>query len=374
MTKLICTALVLLTCLFHVETLQPFVITEQIIWESGGPEDVAAYRIPLLIQVPTGDLLAFSEARKYSTRDSGAKFIAMRRSSNGGDSWGPNTFILNNYNVPDGTNLGTITVDRLNSRLILIHTFCIHSATACVNGTGEKPAGIYMITSPDWGYSWSEPVYLADGNPLLKNLHYNPGPGYGIQKMYEPHKGRLVTCGQGRHSLFCLTSDDNGTTWQMTPGLMKIPYQLSSMKTGDFEPGEVQVIELKNGTLLINARNQMSFHCHCRIQALSFDGGETFPLPYVTLKEELIDPRVCGSLLPFGDVLFFSNPFNPSKRVNLTLHWSVDSGETYPNFLTLYEKSSGYSCLSAIDENHIGLVYEKDDLKYISFLKIQLNF
>ena len=106
---------------------------------------------------------------------------------------------------------------------------------------------------------------------------------------------------------------------------------------------------------------------------MSFDGGETFPISTLKAKEELIDPSVCGSILNFNDVMFFSSAFNAKSRVNLTLHWSFDSGVSYPNLLNIYEKGSAYSCLSTIDENHIGIAYEKDPNKYISFVKVQLN-
>ena len=206
------TLIVVCVCLScsKVHSINPFVLEEQILWESSAGEDVSMYRIPIIIQTPTGDLLAFSEARKYSGADAGAKFIAMRRSTNGGDSWGTNEYILNDYLVPDGLNLGTITIDYNNNTLILLHTFCVHSVC---NGTGggEKPSGVYMVTSANWGYSWSEPVNLANTNIDLKDLHWDPGPGYGIQKKYQPHKGRLVTCGHTpistNRTLYCMFSD-----------------------------------------------------------------------------------------------------------------------------------------------------------------------
>ena len=141
------------------------------------------------------------------------------------------------------------------------------------------------------------------------------------------------------------------------------------------QPFWFQIVELKNGTILANIRNTYAFHCHCRIQALSFDGGETFPVAQIKMKEELIDPNVCGSILnfEFEDIIFFSNAMNPSSRSNLTLHWSLDWGASYPNLLNIYQKGSAYSCLTNIDGNHIGLVYEKDDYKFINFVKVQLN-
>ncbi|XP_072180661.1 sialidase-1-like [Diadema setosum] len=361
-----------LNTLTDVISIKPFVLEEQLIWESKAEGDVSTYRIPLIIQVPTGDLLAFSEARKYSSADAGAKFIAMRRSTNGGNSWGPTSFILNDYKVPDGLNLGTVMIDHNNNTLILVHTFCVHSVC---NTTGQKPSGVFTVTSTDWGYSWQEPINMAENNPLLAQLHWDPGPGYGIQKKYNPHKGRLITCGHlpaaSERSMFCLYSDD-GVTWHLNEGLFGLPYQQTKV-AGDFVPGEVQLVELKNGTLLANIRNTYTYHCHCRIQVLSFDGGQTFPFSHMRLKEELVDPGVCGSILNFNDIIFFSHAYNPSSRVNMTLHWSLDSGASYKSMLNIYPKGSAYSCLSPIDENHIGLIFEKDGYKYISFVKIQLN-
>ncbi|XP_054771685.2 sialidase-1-like [Lytechinus pictus] len=356
----------------------PFVIEEQLLWESSDEGEVSTYRIPIIKQMPNGDLLAFSEARKYSSADAGAKFIAMRRSSNSGQSWGPSVFILNDYKVPDGLNLGTVLVDSITNNTMLIHTFCVHSVC---NGTGQKPSGVFMVTSPDFGHSWSEPVNLGEKNPKLMDLHFDPGPGYGIQKQHPPHKGRLITCGHAdgangadERSMLCLHSDDGGVIWNISMGLAGLPYG-QTKKTGDFVPGEVQIVELKNGTILANVRNTYNYHCKCRIQAMSFDGGSSFPTTSIQLKEELLDPDVCGSILNFNDdqFIFFSNAYSIVSRINLTLHWSTDAGSTYPNLLNIYGKGSGYSCLTYVDKNHIALVYEKDDIKFISYVRIQLN-
>lgn len=52
------------------------------LWQSG-EADVNIYRCPLLTYTPGGNLLVVAEGRK-GTGDGGLKFIATRRSSDGG--------------------------------------------------------------------------------------------------------------------------------------------------------------------------------------------------------------------------------------------------------------------------------------------------
>src|SRR5215472_8217797 len=47
------------------------------------------YRIPALLTTPKGTLLAFCEGRKNSAEDSGDIDVLLRRSFDGGKTWGP---------------------------------------------------------------------------------------------------------------------------------------------------------------------------------------------------------------------------------------------------------------------------------------------
>ena len=134
-----------------------------------------------------------------------------------------------------------------------------------------------------------------------------------------------------------------------------------------------QIIELQNGTLLCSVRNELHFHCKCRMWLTSTDGGETFPMKQLRFDPTLIDPPCQGSVLVYNGITFFSNPANTSQRVNMTLRWSTDYGMTWAGSVIVYAGGSEYSCLAPIDINHIGLLYEKDGYKEISFAKIRLD-
>ena len=75
-----------------------------------------------------------------------------------------------------------------------------------------------------------------------------------------------------------------------------------------------QPIELPDGSIMLNMRNEYKFHCSCRGVAISYDGADTFPMEHLYFDETLIDPAVAAGLLFHNNMVFFTNPKSTTKR------------------------------------------------------------
>lgn len=165
---------------------------------------------------------------------------------------------------------------------------------------------------------------------------------------------------------YLVYSDDKGDTWQC----QKVAANIN----------EPAIVEMANGDLLINARNQIK-PGGFRAITKSNDGGNTWSTPIA--DEQLPDPNCQGSIIQHvlkqgkkeKELLILSNNATSKGRKNLTLKISTDQGKTWKYEKLIHLGPSAYSCLTISPKGNIGLLYEngkKSPYEGISYIEISL--
>lgn len=317
---------------------------------SSGQEGAHTYRIPSVIATAKGTLLAFCEKRIKGSGDAGDIDLVLRRSTDGGSTWGPMQMVWD-----DGTNTcgnPCPVVDRATGTiwLLLTHNLGTDSEGAIVKGSAKGSRTVWISKSSDDGASWSKPAEITKDVKPPAWTWFATGPGVGIQLK----GGRLaVPCdsknlgGKIGYS-FVIYSDDQGASWR------------AGGTVGDAW-NECQVAELSDGALMLNMRNHERSR-RARGVALSRDGG----LTWTEAKPDpaLIEPVCQAGLLRLDPGrLLFSNPASSKSREKLTVRSSTDDGKSWPASRTIHEGPAAYSCLVALPEASIGCLYERGDKK-----------
>lgn len=330
------------------------------------------YRIPSIVVTKENTLLAFSEGREGG--DSGDIDILLRRSTDNGNSWEEQLVVWDDLDNTCGNPCPVI--DQQTGRILLFMTWNLGSdhESDIIRKKSENTRVPFVTYSDDDGLTWSTPKNLYETCKREAWGWYATGPGFGIQLKSEQHHGRLVIpCnnsyddpenkerdgfGYGAHVLL---SDDGGENWRMSDIITP-------------EVNESQVVELDDGTLLMNMR---SYHGKARrAVSYSYDGGETWTV--VDHDSELVEPVCQGSILRYGryeksDLFLFSNPAVSSSRTNMTIKASVVECETWSESKLVYSGPSAYSCLTRLPNGNIGLFFESgvegpyDEMVFVSF-------
>jgi sialidase-1 len=340
---------------------------------TGGKDGYPAYRIPSLITTKNGTLLAFAEARA-SLRDHAENDIVLKRSPDNGKTWSPLQVV-----AEDGANaLGnpTAVLVRETGHVLLMYQryakgFDEHKAEPGLEG--PHICRTFVQHSDDNGSTWSKATDVtASVKRPTEVTSTATGPGIGIELARGPHAGRiLMPFNQGPYGkwkVYAAISDDRGATWH---------YGKTAPESGKGFANEVQFVELRDGSVMLNARNQGG--AKLRKNSISRDGGETWS----QLRDDpaLIEPQCQASILrhPDGgvstrDVFLFSNPATQTGRSNGVVRLSRDEGKTWPASRLLYAGGFGYSCLASLPDGSVGCLFERDGYKEISFVRFTVDW
>ncbi|GLY75900.1 sialidase family protein [Actinoallomurus iriomotensis] len=309
------------------------------------------FRIPAVVRANDGTLLAFAEGRVNSCGDSGDIDLVLKRSTDGGRTWGPLQVVLPGNGDTRGN--PAPVVDRRTGRVVLMTTWN--------PGNDDTIRHPFVQTSDDDGATWSAARDLTA--ELVKpqwNSWYATGPGHAVQLQHGPHKGRLIVPAnhegdggalkggpQGGHLNY---SDDGGLTWKIGAD--------DTRTTNDVSPGELSATELADGRIYVNARDNTGTDPGNRNTATSSDGGLTFDAPFRTLPK--IDaPKVQGSVLRAGKKIYLSVPDHPVTREVMAIRSSTDNGKNFQKIGKVINWGpSAYSDLVDLGSDQLGLLYE----------------
>ena len=338
---------------------------------SAGEDGVAAYRIPGLVTTRRGTLVATYDIRRHSSVDLQEDIdVGISRSTDGGRSWGPMIVAMDmgEYGgLPQNLNgIGDpcLLLDEVTGDLLLFaawtHGGKAGQAAWWWAGPGFEPSEtpqLMMSRSIDDGLSWSTPVNLTRQVKREPWLFTFQGPGRAITMA----DGTLVVPFQHQEpdrtpAAGIMYSKDRGLSWTV--------HEFAKINTT-----ESQVVELAPGVLMLNMRDNRKTG---RAVYVTKDLGHTWE-PHPS-DGSLVEPVCMASLLKIGpDKLLFSNPAHETQRKNITIRLSEDGGLSWKRKLLLDEGSGwGYSCLTLIDKNTVGILYESS-LAHMTFQAVKLK-
>ncbi|MES2416697.1 MAG: sialidase family protein [Bacteroidota bacterium] len=373
-------------CLFL--TLSGFAQTYTPVFVSG-QEGHQSYRIPAIVTLKNGDLLAFAEGRVHDAGDFGDINIVLKRSRDKGKTWSALQTVVDYDQLQAGNPAPVLDLTDPKypkGRLFLFYNTGNNHESEVRKGNGLRE--VWYKTSTDGGLSWSEPVNITTQVHKPKMPQLNPNynfaedwrsyantPGHAMQFDEGLYKGRIFVAANhsagapqpaGKdyvaHGYF---TDDHGVTFKLSENV--------SFAGGN----EAMAAQLSGNGMVMNIRNQQG-NVKQRIIAISNNGGQTWDQTY--FDANLPDPVCQGSTLSYvakngKRILAFCNAADTKKRDNLTLRISTDDGKNWTKQKVIAKSPesykgnsySAYSDMVRLNDKTIGVLFEYDGYKSIVF-------
>lgn len=345
-----------------------------------GDDGSASFRIPGLVTTNKGTLLGVYDVRYNSSVDLQEYVdVGLSRSIDGGKSWEKMRLPLSfgEYGglpkAQNGVGDPSILVDTKTNTVWVV--------AAWTHGMGNQrawwsshpgmdlnhTAQLVLAKSTDDGKTWSKPINITEQVKDPSWYFLLQGPGRGITMS----DGTLVFPTQFIDSTRVpnagiMYSKDRGNTWKM--------HNMARTNTT-----EAQVAEIEPGVLMLNMRDNRG---GSRAIAITKDLGETWT-EHPSSRQALQEPVCMASLIHVDakdnilnkDILLFSNPNTTKGRNHITIKASLDKGLTWlPEHQLMLDEAEGwgYSCLTMIDKETIGILYESS-VAHITFQAIKLT-
>ena len=375
---------------------EDFTFRPGLVLRAAGQDNCHTYRIPGIITTGKGTLIAVYDNRYNNSKDLQEDVdVGMSRSTDGGQTWEPMRVIMDmgewggRSERLNGIGDPAVLYDHTTGTIWVAALWMSGSSPdqmlwwASKPGMSPEETGQFILTkSTDDGLTWSEPVNITEQikDPTWQLLLQGPGAGITLNDgtlvfpaQFKSDIGeKALDGGQYTCHSTIIYSKDGGITWHIGTGAKP-------------NTTEAQIVQLTDGRLMLNMRDDLNRRVkdetNGRAVSVTNDLGQTWTT-HTTSNSTLQEPNCMASIIGADltingskqRVLFFSNPNNKNSRTNMTIKTSLDEGNTWPENLQveLYAPAGfGYSCLTMVDESHVGIVYE--GVKELYFQKVPVS-
>lgn len=317
------------------------------------------WRIPAILSLDDGTLLAVNDKRKYNHRDLPEDIdIVCRRSTDLGRTWSEQQTLIEGRGRGRGYGDPAL-VQATNGDVLCL--FAGHNGY--FQSTDSVPICVFLKRSTDRGQNWGDTVNLTavmwDDSSSYRAAFV--ASGNGLRLTIGPHAGRLLFVAamlrraEWVSDNYVIYSDDDGLSWHRSD----IAY-----RGGD----EAKLIELADGRVLISVRRHGA-----RGWNTSADGGHTWG-SQGTWPEMTVN--ACnGDMLRIDDTVLVHSIPNSLLREDVSLFFSTDEGRTWHTPTLLVAGASVYSSLTRLADGTVGCFVEKgpDTACDLWFYRIDIN-